>query len=148
MNHKNFTNTRFHVTINPWVQKIFPTKNDETNRDRRNGNSRWSARNVSWHCRLILLFLIWKLFFSNPGDVGLQPVNSACEAYRSQIEETASAYGMTEYADLILALMMQESSGQGPDVMQSSEGAFNTLYPQVPGGSQTFPTLFSAAYRN
>ncbi len=41
---------------------------------------------------------------------------------------------MTEYVDLILALMMQESSGQGSDVMQSSEGAFNTLYPQVPGG--------------
>lgn len=83
---------------------------------------------------LILLFLIWKLFFCNPGDVGLQSVNSACEAYRSQVEEAASDYGMTEYVDLILALMMQESSGQGSDVMQSSEGAFNTLYPQVPGG--------------
>ena len=83
---------------------------------------------------LILLFLIWKLFFSNPGDVGLQSVNSACEAYRSQVAEAASDYGMTEYVDLILALMMQESSGQGSDVMQSSEGAFNTLYPQVPGG--------------
>lgn len=46
----------------------------------------------------------------------------------------ASDYGMTEYVDLILALMMQESSGQGADVMQSSEGAYNTLYPQVPGG--------------
>ena len=75
---------------------------------------------------LILVFLIWKLFFSNPGDVGLQPVNSACEAYRSQVEEVAADYGMTDYVDLILALMMQESSGQGADVMQSSEGAFNT----------------------
>ena len=30
--------------------------------------------------------------------------------------------------------MMQESSGNGPDVLQSSEGAYNTRYPQVPGG--------------
>ena len=30
--------------------------------------------------------------------------------------------------------MMQESSGRGPDVLQSSEGAYNTKYPQVPGG--------------
>ena len=83
---------------------------------------------------LILVFLIWKLFFTSPGDVGLQSINSACEAYRSQVEEVAADYGMTDYVDLILALMMQESSGQGADVMQSSEGAFNTLYPQVPGG--------------
>ncbi len=38
------------------------------------------------------------------------------------------------YVDLILALMMQESSGQGTDVMQSSEGAYNTKYPQTPNG--------------
>lgn len=82
---------------------------------------------------LILIFFIWKLF-SYPGDTGLKTINSACEAYRSQVENVASDYGMTEYVDLILALMMQESSGQGADVMQSSEGAYNTLYPQVPGG--------------
>lgn len=29
---------------------------------------------------------------------------------------------------------MQESSGIGPDVLQSSEGAYNTQYPQVPNG--------------
>ena len=41
---------------------------------------------------------------------------------------------MSDYVDLILALMMQESSGQGTDVMQSSEGAYNTKYPQSPNG--------------
>ena len=41
---------------------------------------------------------------------------------------------MSAYVDLILALMMQESSGQGTDVMQSSEGAYNTQYPQTPNG--------------
>ena len=41
---------------------------------------------------------------------------------------------MSNYVDLILAVMMQESSGQGTDPMQSSEGAYNTQYPQEPNG--------------
>lgn len=41
---------------------------------------------------------------------------------------------MSDYVDLILAVMMQESSGQGTDPMQSSEGAYNTQYPQQPNG--------------
>ena len=41
---------------------------------------------------------------------------------------------MSDYVDLILAVMMQESSGQGTDPMQSSEGAYNTRYPQQPNG--------------
>lgn len=83
---------------------------------------------------LLLFFLIWKVFFSKPGDVGLKPINSACESYRDQVEEAAASYDMTEYVDLLMALMMQESSGEGLDVMQSSEGAYNILYPQIPGG--------------
>lgn len=61
-------------------------------------------------------------------------INAACEAYRPQVEEAAARYGMSDYVDLILALMMQESSGKGPDVMQAAEGAYNTRYPQVPNG--------------
>lgn len=61
-------------------------------------------------------------------------INEACEGYRTQVEQEAAKYGMSDYVDLILALMMQESSGIGPDVMQASEGAFNTQYPQVPNG--------------
>lgn len=41
---------------------------------------------------------------------------------------------MSDYVDLILAVMMQESSGQGTDPMQSSEGSYNTQYPQQPNG--------------
>lgn len=41
---------------------------------------------------------------------------------------------MSDYVDLILALMMQESAGQGSDVMQSSEGSYNTQYPHTPNG--------------
>ena len=61
-------------------------------------------------------------------------INSTCEGYRSKVETEAANYDMSDYVDLILALMMQESSGQGTDVMQSSEGAYNTKYPQSPNG--------------
>ena len=39
-------------------------------------------------------------------------INSTCEGYRSKIEAEAANYDMSDYVDLILALMMQESSGQ------------------------------------
>lgn len=61
-------------------------------------------------------------------------INSSCEAYHADVETAAAKYGMSDYVDLILALMMQESSGQGTDVLQASEGAYNEKYPQEPGG--------------
>ena len=61
-------------------------------------------------------------------------VNAACESYRDTVTAMAENYGMEDYVDLILAVMMQESSGELTDVMQSSEGAYNTRYPQEPNG--------------
>ena len=61
-------------------------------------------------------------------------INAACEAYRDEVSSEAAQYDMSKYVDLILAVMMQESSGHGADVMQSSEGAYNTEYPQEPNG--------------
>ena len=61
-------------------------------------------------------------------------INASCESYRSDVQTEAALYGMSDYVDLILALMMQESSGQGTDVLQSSEGAYNTQYPHTPNG--------------
>ena len=61
-------------------------------------------------------------------------INAACEAYRDEVSSEAAQYDMSDYVDLILAVMMQESSGCGPDVLQSSEGAYNKKYPQVPNG--------------
>ena len=61
-------------------------------------------------------------------------LNAACEAYRDEVSSEAAQYDMSDYVDLILAVMMQESSGQGTDPMQSSEGAYNTRYPQQPNG--------------
>lgn len=61
-------------------------------------------------------------------------VNQAVEAYRPLVEKYARIFGMSEYIELILAVMMQESSGEGADVMQAAEGAFNTKYPSTPNG--------------
>ena len=47
-------------------------------------------------------------------------INSTCEGYRSKVETEAANYDMSDYVDT--------------DVMQSSEGAYNTKYPQSPNG--------------
>lgn len=61
-------------------------------------------------------------------------LSSECEEYRPLVERLAKAYDMGEYVDLILAVMMQESSGKLVDVMQSSECKFNERYPREPNG--------------
>ncbi len=85
-------------------------------------------------CFLAFILLASAVFRTGRSSQEQTTVNAACESYRPQVEEAAARYGMSGYVDLILALMMQESSGNGPDVMQSSEGAYNTRYPQVPNG--------------
>lgn len=85
-------------------------------------------------CFLAFILLASAVFRTGRSTQEQMTVNAACESYRPQVEEAAARYGMSGYVDLILALMMQESSGNGPDVMQSSEGAYNTRYPQVPNG--------------
>lgn len=85
-------------------------------------------------CFLAFILLASAVFRTGRSSQEQMTVNAACESYRPQVEEAAARYGMSGYVDLILALMMQESSGNGPDVMQSSEGAYNTRYPQVPNG--------------
>lgn len=61
-------------------------------------------------------------------------VSPECEQYRPIVRQYAEQYGMLDYVELILAVMMQESGGLLPDVMQAAEGAFNTRYPNVPNG--------------
>lgn len=54
--------------------------------------------------------------------------------YEPLIRLYAKEYDMLDYVDLIKAVIMQESGGRGKDPMQSSEGPFNTRYPNVPNG--------------
>lgn len=76
------------------------------------------------------------LFFGGSTTGTATAINLTDEvlAYRSLVSELASKYGMSEYVELILAVMMQESGGRGSDPMQASEGSFNTKYPHSPNG--------------
>lgn len=75
------------------------------------------------------------LFFGSASSgVAIANVSDEVLAYRATVERIAQKYGMTQYVELILAVMMQESGGRGKDVMQASEGGFNTKYPHVPNG--------------
>ena len=56
------------------------------------------------------------------------------EGYRSTVQEIAEEYNMSDYVELLLAVMMTESGGRGNDPMQASESGYNTLYPRRPNG--------------
>lgn len=91
---------------------------------------------------LTILFLLVVVFvgifrFIRREEESSEPayhLSSQVEQYRPQVQTIAAEYGIEEYTELLLALMMQESSGLGTDVFQSSECGFNTEYPRVPGG--------------
>lgn len=80
--------------------------------------------------------------FADTGDtadnapvlIGGQPVGGSVESYRATVTQLASQYGMSDYVNLILAVMQQESGGRGGDPMQAAEGPFNTRYPHEPNG--------------
>ena len=69
---------------------------------------------------------------SGDGRNAYIPVSAEVEAYRPLIRLYAAQHGIPEYEDLIAAVMMQESCGQGSDPMQCSEIGYNTRYPHAP----------------
>ena len=59
-------------------------------------------------------------------EYGTANVPPMVEQWRSLVEHYAEEYGIPEYVELILAMIMQESGGnaeQTPDIMQCSESA-------------------------
>lgn len=72
------------------------------------------------------------LFGSGEGRSTYVPVSAEVEAYTPIIQIYANQYGIPEYTELIKAVMMQESGGQGTDPMQASESGYNTRYPHAP----------------
>lgn len=69
---------------------------------------------------------------TGPVRVGGSSLSGSVLAYQSTVKQFAAQYGMSAYVNLILAVMQQESNGEGGDPMQSSEGPFNTRYPNRP----------------
>ena len=59
--------------------------------------------------------------FGDSSDTGYIPVSEEVEQYSPLISRYAKEYGISEYTELIKAVMMQESGGRGSDPMQASE---------------------------
>ncbi len=81
---------------------------------------------------VIIMGVASMLTGSGEGRSGYIPVSAEVEAYRPLIRLYAAQYGIPEYEDLIAAVMMQESGGNGTDPMQCSESGYNTRFPHAP----------------
>lgn len=65
-------------------------------------------------------------FWDEDNPYGAANVSPLVEQWRSDVERYAMKYGVSEYVELILAMIAQESGGDAdryPDIMQSSESA-------------------------
>lgn len=87
----------------------------------------------------IIIVIICVLFgaafyFFGDESSSYTPVSAEVEAYTPVIQKYANEYGMSQYTELIKAVMMQESGGKGSDPMQASECRYNTKYPKKPNG--------------
>ena len=83
---------------------------------------------------MVIMGVASMLTGSGEGRNAYVPVSAEVDAYRPLIRLYAAQHGIPEYEDLIAAVMMQESGGQGTDPMQCSECGFNTRYPHYPNG--------------
>jgi len=66
--------------------------------------------------------------------IGTSNVSATVLVWKPEVEKYAKQFGIPQYLNLILALIQQESGGTSIDVMQASEGDFNTKYPKMPNG--------------
>ena len=91
------------------------------------------AQQASKHWKTIVLVLLTICFLftaalfailaliMNSSNSGTQKLNENVLAWQPVVQEYAFTYGVEDYVDVLLAIMMVESGGKGPDVMQSSE---------------------------
>ena len=73
------------------------------------------------------------LYGSRFGSVSAQ-VSDDVLKYKDIVERYAQKYGISHFIDVIYAVMMAESGGRIPDVMQASECPYNKKYPNEPNG--------------
>ena len=75
--------------------------------------------------------LIHRLLFPiNKGS--LTGVSDEVLQYQASMEKACKAAGISQFSTVMLAMMQQESSGLGTDVLQCSECPFNTEYDNSP----------------
>lgn len=81
---------------------------------------------------IILIVVVFgcaiSMFGGGSNSKSYTPVSVKVRDYRPVIQQYAKEHGIPEYTDLIMAVMMQESGGQGLDPMQASECSYNTRY--------------------
>ena len=92
-----------------------------------------------WVAVVIILIIVLfgcavSLFGGGGNSNSYTPVSAEVEAYEPLIQQYARQHGISEYMELIKAVMMQESGGRGNDPMQASECGYNTRYPNTPNG--------------
>lgn len=83
---------------------------------------------------VVMLGAALSIFGGGGSSDAYTPVSAQVEAYDPLIRQYAKEHDIPEYVELIKAVMMQESGGQGTDPMQASECGFNTKYPNTPYG--------------
>ena len=66
------------------------------------------------------------------GITGNKSVSATVLAYRSLVDKYCTQNGIPGYANLVLAVMQQESGGSGSDPMQASECGYNTRFSHTP----------------
>ena len=86
-----------------------------------------------WVAVVIILVVVLfgcaiSMFGGGSNSKSYTPVSVEVKDYRPIIAKYAKEHGIPEYTDLIMAVMMQESGGQGLDPMQASECSYNTRY--------------------
>ncbi|WP_228463250.1 bifunctional lytic transglycosylase/C40 family peptidase [Listeria seeligeri] len=68
------------------------------------------------------------------GDIASMGLSAEVLSYEKLVDKYCKEYGISEYKNYILAIMMVESGGKGNDVMQASESLnlpLNTLQPEA-----------------
>lgn len=81
---------------------------------------------------IIVLFGSWFAIAGGDESEQAELFSSEVLSYEPLIQQYADQYGMSEYVELIKAVMMQESGGLGTDPMGSSECEYNVGYPRAP----------------
>lgn len=82
---------------------------------------------------LLIVCIVCGIFVSSEQpDPSHSVLPRQVEEYRGIMTQYAGQYGIAEYVNLLLAVMAQESGGNGLDPMQSSECSYNTRYPKSP----------------
>lgn len=72
----------------------------------------------------ILVVLMAASDMGTTGGVAASPLSPTVEKWRPMVQKYCTKYKIGGYTDLALALMQVESSGNEPDPMQASEGAY------------------------